>query len=157
MKKVFWISTLAFIVFTHKIHAQELKPQIKGDSIIYNLEINYQRVNYTGKDRKAITVNGSIPAPTLYFEEGKWAVINIENKMDKEETSVHWHGIILPNIQDGVPYLTTPPIRPKTRYTFRFPLTHSGTYWYHSHTGLQEQRGVYGGIVIKPKKQTVDY
>ena len=77
--------------------------------------------------------------------------------MDKEETSIHWHGIILPNFQDGVPYLTTPPIKPKTTFTYRFPLKHSGTYWYHSHTGLQEQIGVYGGIVVHPKKQTIEY
>jgi CopA family copper-resistance protein len=103
-----------------------------------------------------MTVNGSIPGPTLEFTEGEQAIIHVINKMDVE-TSIHWHGILLPNFQDGVPYLTTPPIKPGTTFTYNFPINHSGTYWYHSHTMLQEQSGVFGSIVIQPKEKTLDY
>ena len=74
-----------------------------------------------------------------------------------EETSVHWHGLILPNFYDGVPYLTTPPIEPGGTFQYRIPINQSGTYWYHSHTMLQEQKGVYGSIIIQPKEKTLDY
>ncbi len=128
--------------------------------IEYDLVINYQNVNFTGRDVQAITINGGIPGPTLRFKEGDIARIHVRNEM-KEETSIHWHGILLPNLQDGVPYLTTPPILPETTYTYEFPIKHSGTYWYHSHTGLQEQRGVFGSIVIEPTvpsvKSDIDY
>jgi FtsP/CotA-like multicopper oxidase with cupredoxin domain len=115
----------------------------------YELVIRYQNVNLTGNDVQAMTINNSIPGQTLRFKEDDTARINVRNEMDVE-TSIHWHGILLPNLQDGVPYLTTPPIMPGTTYTYEFPIKHSGTYWYHSHTGLQEQRGVFGSIVIEP-------
>lgn len=120
----------------------------KGKKVVYDLYIDDTMVNYTGKSRMAIAVNGSIPAPTLSFIHGDTAVIHVHNKM-KEETSIHWHGLLLPNREDGVPYLNTPPIKPGTTYTFSFPIIQSGTYWYHSHTMLQEQEGLYGSIVIK--------
>lgn len=120
----------------------------KGKRVVYDLTVADTMVNFTGKHRMAIAVNGSIPAPTLNFTQGDTAVIRVHNKM-KHETSVHWHGILLPNREDGVPYLTTAPIKPGTTYTFTFPLIQSGTYWYHSHTMLQEQSGLYGSIVIK--------
>jgi FtsP/CotA-like multicopper oxidase with cupredoxin domain len=116
----------------------------------YDLVINYQAVNLTGRDVQAMTINGAIPGPTLRFKEGDTARIHVRNEMDVE-TSIHWHGILLPNLQDGVPYLTTPPILPGTSYTYEFPVKHSGTYWYHSHTGLQEQRGVFGSIIFEPQ------
>ncbi|MCK9321730.1 MAG: multicopper oxidase domain-containing protein, partial [Bacteroidales bacterium] len=94
--------------------------------------------------------------PVLEFNEGDLAIINVTNKMDVE-TSVHWHGLILPNFYDGVPYLTTPPIKPNTTFQYRIPINQSGTYWYHSHTMLQEQKGVYGSIVIQPKEKTLEY
>ncbi len=115
----------------------------------YNLVIRYENVNITGHSVQAMTINGSIPGPTLNFKEGDLARIKVRNEMDVE-TSIHWHGILLPNLQDGVPYVTTPPILAGTEFTYEFPIKHSGTYWYHSHTGLQEQRGVYGSIVIEP-------
>lgn len=71
----------------------------------------------------------------------------------KKETSIHWHGLLLPNAEDGVPNLTTPPIEPGSTFTFSFPIIQNGTYWYHSHTGLQEQVGLYGSIVIYPKSK----
>ena len=103
------------------------------------------------KPVRALTLNGGIPGPTLRFREGDTARIRVHNGLRNEETSIHWHGLLVPNLQDGVPYVSTPPIQAGTTRTFEFPLKQSGTYWYHSHTGLQEQRGGYGSIVIEPK------
>jgi FtsP/CotA-like multicopper oxidase with cupredoxin domain len=122
----------------------------------YTLTIKEEMVNKAGKQVKGMTVNGTIPGPTLTFTEGEYAVIYVKNEMNKE-TSVHWHGILLPNFYDGVPYLTTPPIKAGTTFKYEFPLKQSGTYWYHSHTMLQEQSGVFGSIVINPKKKVLDY
>jgi CopA family copper-resistance protein len=155
MVKIFLLLVM-FLLVSIQAKAQELIPEIHGDTIIYRLTINYKTVNYSGKDKEALAVNGSIPAPTLNFVEGKYAVIYVTNELDTE-SSVHWHGLILPNFQDGVPYLNTPPILSNQVQKFEFPLVQSGTYWYHSHTGLQEQRGVYGAIIIKPKKPRLDY
>src|SRR5680860_729775 len=126
------------------------------DTTIYHLTIDQEMVNITGKDVPGMTINGSIPGPTLRFNEDDYAVIYVENKMDVE-TSVHWHGLLVPNYFDGVPYLTTPPIRPGETFKYEFPLRHTGTYWYHSHTLLQEQSGVFGSIVIEPKKRIHEY
>ncbi len=117
----------------------------------YDLNISEQKMAPAGKTVSVLTVNGGIPGPTLRFREGDTAVIRVHNNLKKKSTSTHWHGLLVPNAMDGVPFLTTPPIQPGTSYTFRFPLKQSGTYWYHSHTGLQEQRGVYGSIVVEPK------
>ncbi len=103
------------------------------------------------KPVRALTLNGGIPGPTLRFRVGDTARIRVHNQLEREETSIHWHGLLVPNEQDGVPHVTTPPILAGTTHTFEFPLKHAGTYWYHSHTGLQEQQGVYGSIVIEPK------
>ncbi|WP_044405202.1 multicopper oxidase domain-containing protein [Lacinutrix sp. Hel_I_90] len=122
----------------------------------YTLTIKEEMVNKAGKEVKGMTVNGTIPGPTLEFIEGEYAVIYVKNEMSVE-TSVHWHGILLPNIQDGVPYLSTPPIKPGTTFKYEFPIKQSGTYWYHSHTMLQEQSGVFGSLLINPKEKTLDY
>ncbi len=122
----------------------------------YTLTIKEEMVNKAGKEVKGMTINGTIPGPILEFTEGEYAVIYVKNEM-KEETSVHWHGIIIPNFYDGVPYLTTPPIRPGETFKYEFPVAQLGTYWYHSHTMLQEQSGVFGSIVIQPKEKTLDY
>ncbi len=122
----------------------------------YQLTIDEKRVNITGKEVMAMTINGSIPGPTLRFTEGEYAVIHVTNKMAME-TSVHWHGLLLPNFYDGVPYLNTPPIHAGETFTYEFAIKQSGTYWYHSHTMLQEQSGVYGSIVIEPEEKTLDY
>ena len=117
----------------------------------YDLDINFKTINISGKSSKAMSINNSIPGPTLRFREGDTARISIKNSMNVE-TSIHWHGLLLPYRQDGVPYLTNPPIEPGKTNVFEFPIKQSGTYWFHSHTGLQEQRGVYGSIVITPKE-----
>lgn len=122
----------------------------------YTITIKKETVNKAGKDVMGMTVNGTIPGPTLEFTEGEYAVIYVKNEMDVE-TSVHWHGLLLPNFYDGVPYLNTPPIEPGHTQKFEFPMIQSGTYWYHSHTMLQEQSGVYGSFVIHPKKQELAY
>ncbi|MDY2585987.1 multicopper oxidase domain-containing protein [Winogradskyella aquimaris] len=122
----------------------------------YNLTIEENKMTLGGVTAKAMTINGSIPGPVLEFYEGELAIINVTNKMD-EETSVHWHGLILPNFYDGVPYLNTPPIEPGETFQYRIPINQSGTYWYHSHTMLQEQKGVYGSIIIHPKEKTLEY
>lgn len=121
----------------------------KGKKVEHDLYVRDTMVNFTGKHRHAIAINGQIPAPILEFTEGDTAIIRVHNLM-KMETSIHWHGILLPNKEDGVPYLTTSPVEPDETYTFTFPLIQSGTYWYHSHTMLQEQSGLYGSIVIHP-------
>ena len=117
----------------------------------YSLDIAETPLSPAGKPVRALTVNGSVPGPTLRFREGEVARIQVNNRLASGETSVHWHGLLVPNLEDGVPYITTPPIFEGESRTFEFLLKHAGTYWYHSHTGLQEQRGVYGSIVVEPK------
>lgn len=126
------------------------------DTTIHRLTIKKEMVNKTGKPTMGMTVNGSTPGPTLEFTEGDYAVIYVTNEMDVE-TSVHWHGLLLPNFQDGVPYLTTPPILPGETFKYEFPIKQAGTYWYHSHTMLQEQSGVFGSFIIQPQQKTHDY
>lgn len=115
----------------------------------YDLYVKDTLVNYTGgkKMRHAIAINGSIPAPTLYFNKGDTAEIFVHNLTDGE-TSIHWHGVILPNTEDGVSYLTTAPIKAGETHRFFFPIVQNGTYWYHSHTKTQEQDGMYGALVF---------
>ena len=122
----------------------------------YTLTIKEEMVNKTGKETKGMTINGTIPGPILEFTEGEYAVIYVKNEMSVE-TSIHWHGMLLPNFMDGVPYLTTPPIKAGTTFKYEFPIRQSGTYWYHSHTMLQEQSGVIGSLLIHPKEETLDY
>lgn len=121
----------------------------------YHLDINEQTVNVTGKSVPKITVNGQFPAPTLTFNEGDEAVIHVHNSLKKEPTSVHWHGILLPNSMDGVPGLGGfKEIQPNGDFTYRFKLRQSGTYWYHAHSEGQEQDGLYGSFVVYPKDDT---
>ncbi len=121
-------------------------------TVRYDLYVDDTIVNYTGKRKRAIAINGSIPAPTLYFTEGDTAEIYVHNKM-RHETSIHWHGIILPNQYDGVSYLTTAPIKAGQTHLFRFPVVQNGTYWYHSHTKVQEQSGMYGALIFYKREE----
>ncbi|MEI6945686.1 multicopper oxidase domain-containing protein [Paraflavisolibacter sp. H34] len=133
------------------------KPQVflqQGKTVRYDLYVSDTVVNFTGKRRKAVVINGSLPAPTLTFTEGDTAEIYLHNRLKKEETSLHWHGVILPNQADGVPYLTTAPIGPGETHLYRFAVVQNGTYWYHSHTALQEQAGMYGALIFKPRADT---
>jgi FtsP/CotA-like multicopper oxidase with cupredoxin domain len=122
--------------------------QDKGKTVRYDLYVKDSMVNFTGKQKHAIAINGSIPSPTLTFTEGDTAEIYLHNML-KEETSLHWHGVNLPNQADGVPFLTTARIGPGESHLYRFKVVQNGTYWYHSHTGLQEQAGMYGALLFK--------
>jgi CopA family copper-resistance protein len=115
----------------------------------FDLAIGAQAVNITGRRRRAIVVNGSLPAPLLRFREGETVTLRVRNTLD-EDTSIHWHGLLVPPDMDGVPGLSFPGIKPGETFTYRYPLRQSGTYWYHSHSGFQEQLGLYGAIVIDP-------
>ena len=118
----------------------------------YDLYVKDTLVNFAGKEKRAIAVNGQIPMPTLTFTEGDTAEIYVHNLL-KEETSLHWHGLFLPNKEDGVPNLTQMPIKPNTTHIYRFPIIQNGTHWYHSHSGLQEQIGMYGNFVMLKKAE----
>lgn len=130
-----------------KSHGRQPFVTRAGGRVIYHLYVTDTVVNYTGKKANAIAINGTIPAPELHFTEGDTAEIHVHNLMHME-TSIHWHGLILPNDQDGVPYLTTAPIKGHSTAVYSFPIVQNGTYWYHSHSMLQEQSGMYGAIVI---------
>ena len=121
-------------------------------TVRYDLYIADTLVNFSGKSKRAIAVNGSIPMPTLTFTEGDTAEIYVHNELN-EETSLHWHGLFLPNRYDGVPNLTQMPIKPHTTHLYKFPIIQHGTHWYHSHTGLQEQIGMYGAFIMNKRKE----
>ncbi|MFP5040006.1 multicopper oxidase domain-containing protein [Parasediminibacterium sp. JCM 36343] len=121
-------------------------------TIHYDLYIRDTIVTFGKKPKHAIAVNGQIPMPTLTFTEGDTAEIYVHNEMD-EETSLHWHGLILPNQYDGVPNLTQMPIEPHKTYLYKFPIIQHGTHWYHSHTMLQEQIGMYGAFIMNKRKE----
>jgi CopA family copper-resistance protein len=123
-----------------------------GKTVVYHLYVKDTIVNFTGKNRKGVAINGSIPAPDLIFTEGDTAAIYLHNNL-KEETSLHWHGVILPNRFDGVPYLTTRRIAPGDTYLYKFKIVQNGTYWYHSHSALQEQSGMYGALIFKKREE----
>lgn len=123
-----------------------------GQNVVrYDLTVTDTIVNFSGKDKRAIAVNGQIPMPTLTFTEGDIAEIVVHNKL-QEGTSLHWHGVYLPNKEDGVPFLTQMPIAPNSTHTYRFSIIQNGTHWYHSHSGLQEQIGMYGSLILKKRK-----
>lgn len=117
----------------------------------YDLDVAYKDMNITGNTVKKIAVNGTIPGPTLRFTDGEKVTINVTNHLD-EDTSIHWHGILLPGEMDGVPGLNGfPGIKPGETFTYNFNIRQTGTYWYHSHSKGQEQDGMYGSLVISPK------
>ncbi|MBV8326483.1 MAG: multicopper oxidase domain-containing protein [Chryseobacterium sp.] len=122
-----------------------------GKAVRYDLYVKDTLVNFTGKNRRAIAINGKLQAPTLYFTEGDTAEIYLHNML-KENTGLHWHGVILPNEQDGVPYLTTKPVKPGETHLYKFRISQNGTYWYHSHEALQEQIGMNGILVFKKRE-----
>lgn len=144
MKSVFPNKILPFLILLgfHKSFAQEV--------VRYELYVKDTIVAYAGKPKRAIAVNGQIPMPTLTFTEGDTAEIVVHNLL-KESTSLHWHGVFLPNKEDGVPFLTQEPIKPGATHTYRFPVKQHGTHWYHSHSGMQEQIGMYGSFIMQKK------
>src|SRR6218665_3527919 len=131
-----------------KISTRKKTTELSGN--VFNLSIEKIAVNITGNPSIAKTVNGMLSGPTLRWKEGDIVTINVTNNLS-EDTSIHWHGIILPPAMDGVPGISFDGIKPGETFTYTFPIVQSGTYWYHSHSGFQEQQGVYGAIVIDPK------
>jgi FtsP/CotA-like multicopper oxidase with cupredoxin domain len=135
---------IILLLFTAlSVHAQKI--------VRYDLYVRDTIVNFTGKPKRAIAVNGQIPMPTLTFTEGDIAEIYVHNELE-EDTSLHWHGLFLPNKEDGVPNLTQMPIKPHTIHKYTFPIIQHGTHWYHSHTELQEQIGMYGSFLMNKKQ-----
>jgi CopA family copper-resistance protein len=130
----------------------ENKVKTISKTVRYDLYVKDTIVNFTGNPKRAIAINGQIPMPTLTFTEGDTAEIYVHNELS-EETSMHWHGLFLPNQYDGVPNLTQMPIKPHTTHLYKFPIIQHGTHWYHSHTGLQEQIGMYGSFVMNKKAE----
>lgn len=146
MKNIYKIfGFICLILLSMHVNAQK--------KVEYDLYVRDTIVNYSGKPKKAIAVNGQIPMPTLEFTEGDTAVIRVHNELKKESTSLHWHGIWLPNKEDGVPWLTQMPIEIGETYTYTFPIIQNGTHWYHSHSGYQEQVGMYGSLILKKRKE----
>lgn len=124
------------------------RPVVWGPADLF---IERQSIRVDGRDTSAVTVNGSVPGPTLRFTEGDDAILRVQNRLDVD-TSIHWHGLILPPPMDGVPGVSFRGIAPGETFTYQFPIRQSGTYWYHSHSGFQEQLGVFGALVIEPQE-----
>ncbi len=116
----------------------------------FDLNIGYQPVNFTGKERQATAVNGSVPAPILRWREGDRVTLRVSNYL-AHDTSIHWHGMILPAEMDGVPGISFDGIKPGETFTYQFDVRQNGTFWYHSHSDFHEQTGMYGAIVIEPR------
>lgn len=145
----------------HTMHAEKkvvAKEDVKGKisfggkTVRYDLYVKDTLVNFSGKPARAIATNGKLQAPTLVFTEGDTAEIYLHNQL-KENAGLHWHGVILPNEMDGVPYLTTKEVKPGETHLYKFRISQNGTYWYHSHEGTQEQIGM-NGILIFKKRET---
>ena len=121
-------------------------------TVRYDLYVRDTTVTFGKKSKRAIAVNGQIPMPTLTFTEGDTAEIWVHNELNVE-TAMHWHGLFLPNKMDGVPFLTQMPIKPHTSYMYKYPIKQHGTHWYHSHSGLQEQIGMYGAFIMNKREE----
>lgn len=141
---IFLISILFFLPFSY------------ARVIEYKLSVNNQKVNISGKEANALVLNNAMPGPTLKAIVGDILRVEVKNNLDVD-TSIHWHGVLVPNNMDGVPYINAPPIKPGEIFVYEFPIKHSGTYWYHAHSALQEQQGVYGSLVFYPQNEIKDY
>jgi CopA family copper-resistance protein len=131
--------------------ADQRQDNIELGGTEFYLDIGYTAVNITGQPAIATTVNHMLAGPTLRWKEGTEVTIHVTNHL-KEDTSIHWHGIILPTHMDGVPDISFEGIKPGETFTYRFKVQQNGTYWYHSHSGFQEQTGLYGAIIIDPQE-----
>ncbi|NBC36423.1 multicopper oxidase domain-containing protein [Novosphingobium sp. FSY-8] len=133
--------------------APRTPPVLSGEDI--TLTIGHGAIRIDGRPARAVTINGGVPGPTLRLRQGQSLRLTVVNDLD-EESSIHWHGLLLPFHMDGVPGVSFPGIPPRGRFTYEFPITQTGTYWYHSHSGLQELMGAYGAIVIDPAVPLAD-
>ena len=145
--------TAALAACPHVLAEKAAPRDLRGTK--FNLDLDYLPVSFSGKHRLATAINGSLPGPTLRWREGDEVSLRVTNHL-AEDSSIHWHGIILPTEMDGVPGLSFPGIRPGESFDYRFGLKQSGTYWYHSHSGFQEQTGLYGAIVVEPRNGDSD-
>jgi FtsP/CotA-like multicopper oxidase with cupredoxin domain len=142
-----FLKSFLFVLLSFHSFAQKI---VRYDLYVKDTLVSFSGTPPAGKTKRAIAVNGQIPMPTLTFTEGDTAAIYVHNQLN-EETSLHWHGLFLPNKEDGVPNLTQMPIKPHSTHLYKFPIIQNGTHWYHSHTGLQEQIGMYGNFVMLKK------
>lgn len=129
------------------------QPQADLSGTSFKLDIGYKPVNFTGSTKQAVAVNDSIPSPILRWKEGDRVTLDVTNNL-AHDSSMHWHGIILPTDMDGVPGLSFAGIKPGETFRYQFDVNQSGTFWYHSHSGFQEQQGMYGAIIVEPKEPT---
>lgn len=127
------------------------QPQTELSGSHFKLNIGHKAVNFTGRPKQAVAVNGSVPSPVLRWKEGDRLTLDVSNHL-AHDSSIHWHGIILPTEMDGVPGLSFAGIKPGETFRYQFKVNQSGTYWYHSHSGFQEQQGMYGAIIIDPQQ-----
>jgi len=153
MKTILFI--LSFFVWVSEAIFAQPVPISSGKTVRYDLYIADTTVTFGEEPTRAIAVNGTIPMPTLTFTEGDTAEIWVHNNRD-EETSLHWHGLFLPNRYDGVPNLTQNPIAPHTTHLYKFPIIQHGTHWYHSHSRFQEQIGMYGAFIMLKRNDEPD-
>jgi len=130
-------------------HTDTRQQPVLLDGTEFDLTIGETPMDFTGSPRLGVTVNGSLPAPTLRWREGDTVTVRVTNTLG-EDTSIHWHGVLVPANMDGVPGFSFDGIRPGETHTYRFTVRQGGTYWYHSHSGFQEQRGLYGALIIEP-------
>ena len=128
---------------------QHSPPELTGSQ--FKLNIGYKQVNFTGNTKQAFAVNGSVPSPILRWKEGDTVTLDVTNNL-AVDSSIHWHGIILPTSMDGVPGLSFSGIKPGETFRYQFQVNQTGTYWYHSHSGFQEQQGMYGAIIVEPRE-----
>ncbi|TWI03850.1 CopA family copper-resistance protein [Luteimonas cucumeris] len=143
------LTALPWPAFSTNASSHGAVPELRGTDFL--LDVGTQPVNFTGRKAWAKTINGTLPAPTLRWREGDTVTLRVANHL-REDTSIHWHGILLPANMDGVPGLSFHGIRPSESFLYRFHVRQAGTYWYHAHSSLQEAVGVYGAIVIDPKE-----
>ena len=142
-------ASLPYLKFAKALANAQVVSVLSGTE--FDLTIAHTHVNITGSEKLATTINGTIPGPTLRWREGDTVTLRVKNLLE-EETSLHWHGIILPYQMDGAPQISFNGIAPGETFTYQFKVKQSGTYWYHSHSEMQEQTGLYGAIVIDPLK-----
>jgi CopA family copper-resistance protein len=144
-----WQALLPAWAQSGALNTQAGIPALQGND--FDLTVAAARSAIAGKRAKHITLNGQFPAPLLRWREGDDVTLRVRNELD-EDTSIHWHGVLVPAQMDGVPGVSFPGIAPGQSFTYRFPLKQSGTYWYHSHSGMQEQSGHYGPLIIDPRE-----
>lgn len=146
------LKVLGLLFFSGYLSTSALAQQ----TVQYKLVVRDTLVNFADKNKRVLSINGEFPMPTLEFTEGDLAEITVVNQ-SSQSTSLHWHGVHVPNDQDGVPFLTQNPILPGDTFTYRFPIKQNGTHWYHSHSGFQEQDGLYGMFIMHKKKDDPHY